>query len=347
MMRRHPATHVPKPYELLLYNGDIKSQESLEIGDELMGAEGNPLLLTDIRQSLEEAFEIRPIKGPSFLLGANDYIHLVRTGCNVTQQTKTLAMWEYFQQSAHFKSVYLLYRSSVDFSASVDVPIDPYFLGLLLGDGCFKNATPSITTPDAEIIAYCFVISEKMGLQVRIHQIPGNQANSYYFSTPPGAANPLTQKLKALCLYDKLSAEKFIPKIYKVADKVTRSEILAGLLDTDGYMLHKTFEYTTASKQLALDVAFIAQSLGLMALPKEKTVDGKIYYRFCIYGDFSDIPIKIGRKIPGPRIQKRDALRTGFTVHPVGKKTTTQLYFDEKNPRFLKSDFMVMEGLTR
>ena len=346
-MRQHPATHVPKPYELLLYNGDFKSKESLEIGDELMGAEGKPLLLTDMRQSLEEAFEIRPIKGPSFLSGANDYIHLVRTGCNVAQQTKTLPMWEYFQQSAHFKSVYLLYRSSVDFSASVAVPIDPYFLGLLLGDGCFKNATPSITTPDSEIIAYCFAISEKMGLQVRIHQIPGNQANSYYFSTPPGAANPLTQKLKALGLYDKLSAEKFIPKIYKVADKTTRAEILAGLLDTDGYMLHKTFEYTTASKQLALDVAFIAQSLGLMALPKEKTVDGQVYYRFCIYGDFSDIPIKIGRKIPGPRLQKRDALRTGFTVHPIGKKTITQLYFDEKNPRFLKSDFMVMEGLTR
>ena len=346
-MRQHPATHVPKPYELLLYNGDFKSQESLEIGDELMGAEGKALLLTDMRQNLEEAFEIRPIKGPSFLSGANDYIHLVRTGCNVAQQTKTLPMWEYFQQSAHFKSVYLLYRSSVDFSASVAVPIDPYFLGLLLGDGCFKNATPSITTPDSEIIAYCFAISEKMGLQVRIHQIPGNQANSYYFSTPPGAANPLTQKLKALGLYDKLSAEKFIPKIYKVADKTTRAEILAGLLDTDGYMLHKTFEYTTASKQLALDVAFIAQSLGLMALPKEKTVDGQVYYRFCIYGDFSDIPIKIGRKIPGPRLQKRDALRTGFTVHPIGKKTITQLYFDEKNPRFLKSDFMVMEGLTR
>lgn len=346
-MRQHPATHLPKPYELLLFNGDLKSQNCLEVGDELMAAEGKPLLLTDKRQSLEDTFEIRPIKGPSFLLAANDYIHLVRTGCDTTPQTKTLAMWEYFQQSAHFKSVHLLYRSSVDFSVPVEVPIDPYFLGLLLGDGCFKNATPSITTPDAEIIAYCFAISEKIGLQVRINQIPGNQANSYYFSTPPGAANPLTQKLKALGLYDKLSSEKFIPKIYKMADKTTRSAILAGLLDTDGYMLHKTFEYTTASKQLALDVAFIAQSLGLMALPKEKTVDGQVYYRFCIYGDFSDIPIKIGRKIPGPRLQKRDALRTGFTVHPIGKKTITQLYFDEKNPRFLKSDFMVMEGLTR
>ena len=347
MMRQHPATHLPKPYELLLFNGDLKSQNCLEVGDELMAAEGKPLLLTDKRQSLEDTFEIRPIKGPSFLLAANDYIHLVRTGCDTTPQTKTLAMWEYFQQSAHFKSVHLLYRSSVDFSMPVEVSIDPYFLGLLLGDVCFKNATPSITTPDAEIITYCFAISEKMGLQVRIHQIPGNQANSYYFSTPPGAANPLTQKLKTLGLYDKLSSEKFIPKIYKMADKTTRSEILAGLLDTDGYMLHKTFEYTTASKQLALDVVFIAQSLGLMALPKEKTVDGQIYYRFCIYGDFSDIPIKIGRKISGPRLQKRDALRTGFTVHPVGKKTITQLYFDEKTPRFLKSDFMVMEGFTR
>lgn len=346
-MRQHPATHLPKPYELLLFNGDLKSQNCLEVGDELMAAEGKPLLLTDKRQSLEDTFEIRPIKGPSFLLAANDYIHLVRTGCDTTPQTKTLAMWEYFQQSAHFKSVHLLYRSSVDFAVPVEVPIDPYFLGLLLGDGCFKNATPSITTPDAEIIAYCFAISEKMGLQVRIHQIPGNQANSYYFSTPPGAANPLTQKLKALGLYDKLSSEKFIPKIYKMADRTTRSAILAGLLDTDGYMLHKTFEYTTASKQLALDVAFIAQSLGLMALPKEKTVDGQVYYRFCIYGDFSDIPIKIGRKIPGPRLQKRDALRTGFTVHPVGKQNITQLYFDERTPRFLKSDFMVMEGFTR
>ena len=348
MVRQHPATGLPKPYELLMHSGDITAINQLEIGDELMGADSKPILLTDIRTAKEDCFEIRPIKGPSFLLGANDYLHLVRVGSSdAKQQTKTLPMWEYQQQSAHFKGVHLLYRSQVDFKGIGELPLDPYFLGLMLGDGCFKNATPSITTPDPEIVSYCFDMAEQMNMKVRINQIPGNQANSYYFSTAAGCNNPLTDILRDLDLFDKLSSEKFIPKIYKIADRESRTKLLAGLLDTDGYMLHKTFEYSTASKQLALDIAFISQSLGLMALPKEKVVDGQTYYRFCIYGDFSDIPIRVGRKIPGPRVQKRHVLRTGFTVHPVGKANIKKLYFDSTTPRFLKGDFMVMEGLTR
>ena len=55
-----------------------------------------------------------------------------------------------------------------------------------------------------------------------------------------------------------------------------------------------------------------------MALPKSKPVNGKIYYRFSICGDFSALLLRVARRIPGPRRQKKSPLRTGFTVHAIG-----------------------------
>jgi hypothetical protein len=344
MTRHHPPKASPQSIDILMASGAVKTLTAIEVGDEIMGADSLPRTVIDIRTSVEDTFEIRPIKGASFVLGASQSLPLVRSTSLELYDLKSIPVWEYLKQSPHFKGVHLLYRMPVNFSDGPKLPLDPYFLGILLGDGCFRNTSPSITTPDPEIVDYCFVMADQMGLSVRIDQIPGNQANGYYFSSISGKTNPLTDALRNLGLYNKSSPEKFIPDIYKRASQKVRQEILAGLLDTDGHMLHKTFEYTTSSKQLAQDIAFVAQSLGLMALPKERTVEGQIYYRFCIYGDFKDIPLRVGRKIPGPRVQKRHVLRTGFTVHTLQPQQFLKLVLQGPNSLYLKSDFMVMQG---
>lgn len=59
--------------------------------------------------------------------------------------------------------------------------------------------------------------------------------------------------------------EKRILPAYKLGSRKTRLSVLAGLLDTDGYMHHSHLEIATKYDGLAEDILFVARSLGFAA----------------------------------------------------------------------------------
>jgi len=92
------------------------------------------------------------------------------------------------------------------------------------------------------------------------YQIDQMKAYMSYFIRIPG----VLKDLKILKLDNLLSKDKFIPEIYKYTSKEQRLSILAGLLDTDGYVDNKGIPvFTSVSEQLAKDVTFICRSLGI------------------------------------------------------------------------------------
>lgn len=315
---------------ILMFNGEIKNVEDIEVGEQLMGPDSRPRNVLELHRGQDEMFEIRPIKGESFVVNTGHILSLVKTNERSRDSGRAspkslggcianISVHEYLNQSANYKNLHKLYRANVDFPEK-DVPLlEPYFLGVLLGDGSLAHGQPGVTTADIEIAGYCQKMADEMGLKLCINRLPGNEANRYYFSDPElQGGDRLIQQLKALGVYGGKSENKIIPFNYKTGSKRVREAILAGLLDTDGYLAGGCIEFRSASKQLADDVAFVARSLGFMAIAKAKKVQGKNDYRFSICGDFSEIPLLIERKTPEPRKQKKDPLRTGFTVHSVG-----------------------------
>jgi hypothetical protein len=93
------------------------------------------------------------------------------------------------------------------------------------------------------------------------------------------------------------SNKKFIPKQYLFADKKSRQAFLAGLLDADGYLATKYYDFKTASPQLAADTAFLARSLGLTVFENHSPRTRSCVARLYIHGNFSEIPLRIHRKI--------------------------------------------------
>ena len=135
-----------------------------------------------------------------------------------------------------------------------------------------------------------------------------------------------------------------MPDAYKYTDLSKRLEILAGLLDTDGYYIDKGYDYISKSRRLADDVAFLCRSVGLRASVKPcikgyRDFTGA-YYRVSISGDCSIIPCRVKRKIAGKRQQKKSVLRTGFHVEPVGCGEYYGFTVDGDN-RYLLSDFTI------
>lgn len=128
--------------------------------------------------------------------------------------------------------------------------IDPYTLGVLLGDGCFSTQYVRFYTEDEKIKEK---IKEKYDVQ---------EYDSITCSL--GKDIEVRQYLEKLKLMGKKSAEKFIPEQYLYGDIESRFELARGLMDADGYVDERGhLEFSTVSRQLAKDMAFLLRSLGL------------------------------------------------------------------------------------
>jgi hypothetical protein len=78
--------------------------------------------------------------------------------------------------------------------------------------------------------------------------------------------NAYVQKLSALGLLGKSSLEKFIPNVYKQGSREQIEQLLAGLVDTDGYVNKQgAISISTSSRQLAEDIQYIVRSIGGIA----------------------------------------------------------------------------------
>lgn len=225
--------------------------------------------------------------------------------------------------------------------------IDPYMLGLLLGDGCLTGTGAiSLATTDMQFVEYI----KSIGYE--IHFANKDRCN-YNFSYN----KVLIDELKRLKLYGTYSDTKFVPHCYKFASIETRLEILRGLLDSDGTVGKSgTITYTSVSKQLAEDVQFIVRSLGGNATINtkngryfsekyDKYIECKIAYNVTINIQDRTSLFKLERKKQrtSETHSGRNAPLTKRIVscELVGKEECVCIKVNNPNGLFLTNDFIV------
>jgi superfamily II DNA or RNA helicase len=329
--------------QILMYDGTLKLVEHIVTGDRLMGPDSTPRQVLELHRGQDAMFEIRPMKGEPFVVNAGHILTLVRTnesrGSHAGEIVDVI-LTDYLDATPNFRRLHKLFRVPTDFPVQVPPTVDPYFLGVLLGDGGLKHGV-NVTTPDAEIAETIYAQAMQMGLRVRVEQLPDNLANTYHLVGARGVSNVLIEALRSLGLHGLGAADKFLPVAYQRGDRDTRLAVLAGLLDTDGHLSRKViYEYCSLSRQLAQDVAFVARSLGFLATLRRKIVAGVDYWRVYISGNCDRIPVRIVRKQAPPRRQVKDVLRTGLTVHPAGIGNYFGFTVDGDH-RYLLGDFTV------
>jgi len=135
--------------------------------------------------------------------------------------------------------------------------IDPYLLGVLLGDGCITKRI-SITSMDSKEIEDTL---NKLDIDYSVTQKENNKAKSYSFIGE--GFLKYRDLLKRDGLLGTKSHTKFIPRKYKLSSLENRYAIIQGLMDTDGTVdKGGRVTYCSVSKTLADDVAFVLRSLG-------------------------------------------------------------------------------------
>jgi hypothetical protein len=104
-------------------------------------------------------------------------------------------------------------------------------------------------------------------------------------------------------LEGKGSGDKFIPECALMSDANYRKRLLAGMIDTDGYLSRQnSYSIVTKSKQLSKDIEFLICSLGgRCSIKKVKKSIKKLgfigeYYNISFYLGDIDLPVTLERK---------------------------------------------------
>jgi replicative DNA helicase len=155
---------------------------------------------------------------------------------------------------------------SGDFGRCTDLPLDPWVMGALLGDGNLTQSTIRFSTVvDAmrermmQRIDSALELVTAGGIDWRIVQ----RHRGHVQGVSGVTQNSLTRAIKALGLWGLSSHEKFIPRAFLDASRRQRLDLLRGLLDTDGWVERwGTIRYATASRRLADDMIELVRSLG-------------------------------------------------------------------------------------
>ena len=176
------------------------------------------------------------------------------------------------QQSGEIKYV-LPACSPVEYSKR-SFSVDPYVIGVFLGDGCCTEKGLTLSSPDEDIVQRVASLIGAVGY----HKINPNNY-SWVFVAPDEwnqAHKENRNYLKNFQTIDilppeliKHSGEKRIPKEYLFGSIEQRFALLQGLLDTDGYIDAKAnkgrVSFTTTSPGLKDDVCQLVWSLGMRA----------------------------------------------------------------------------------
>ena len=211
---------------------------------------------------------------------SDDHLWSVR---NIQKQHKVLSVKDMLQQGIKYdKPKGPEYKFKVPNCKPVkfmkkSLPIDPYILGCLLGNGTLTTLTPKIATDDEFILDYF-----KKHLPNFEIKYDSSTNNNYTITSVNGKDKHLTNVYRVrneLSFYirqlglDIACKQKFIPSIYKFSSTQQRLELIQGLMDTDGHILKSGHgEFTNTSEQLIDDMAWILRSLGIRC---RKSIDNR------------------------------------------------------------------------
>ena len=257
---------------------------SLAIGDLVIGSDGEPTLVIGVfPQGEKDIYRVTTQDGGSTLC-SGDHLWAVTTRDDRRRgkPLRVLTTREMIGKlrANHYHRYELPLHSAPVCFPYRDVPMDPYALGLLLGDGCLTGTTtPSFSTRDAELAAA--LESLLPGMKVR-HRSGPDYALSRVRA--PGEVitieNPVTGAARRLGLLGSSSQTKFVPDLYLYNSANVRLAVLQGLLDTDGGPVAQRgrtcrVQYTTVSRQLRDDVIFLVRSLGGIAYTRVRPALGR------------------------------------------------------------------------
>jgi len=332
--------------KVLMSDGSVKFIQDIITGDEVMGPDSKPRKVLELHSGEDHMYKIIPMNGNVQIVNSlHDIYTIYYDYKNKKQYSKLITPGSYINEPVSVKIRYNLRKTGIEFNEK-ELPIDPYFLGLWLGNGA--SAKPEITNIDQEVIDYLYKYADGFGIKCKEYTKRGACVRQIMFSggDPRGGYHNIqVNKITNLFRDLNLIKNKHIPDLFLKNSRENRLRLLAGIIDTDGHFDKKyyRFEIIQVNKILADQIVYLCRSLGFKTSMNVKHVKGynKNYYRITIFNDLHLIPTKIKRKQAEVRSkQQLNNLDTKFKVSYNGIGKYYGFTVDGDN-LFLLDDFTI------
>ena len=333
-----------------LEEGGTKTIEEVQVGDHIYGYDGKPTKVLAKSEVFKDknTYTVELSDG-RVVTCSDDHLWSVKQKGSVgglCKEFKTLTTEEMFNTQYYYQledernpsgkesKYYLPLANPVEYAEKA-LPIDPYTIGVLIGDGSISKDTGyariTVHNDDAEeLFGY---IPYKKG----VNSTPNR---SSVFRGLLG----LGKRLKALGL-NVNTYNKRIPEIYKRGSVRQRIELLQGLMDTDGTAGKYHSSFCTVNTKLVEDVYSICTGLGLRVVMSTE-VNGSIgYHRLHItHRGFN--PFKLKRKADKVAFKARNGYQKIKEIRRAEPTPSQCLVVDNDSKLFLTTNHVVTHNST-
>jgi len=310
-----------KGTRVIMFDGTLRNVEDVREGDLLMGDDSTPRRVLSLARGRENMYWVRQNKGDDYRVNESHILSLKRSrneGPHRHGDVLNIEVRDWVKKGPKFQSNYKGYKVAVEFEEKA-LPLDPYFLGVWLGDGASGNCR--ITGQDTEIIDYLHEYAGGLGMQVTTGVV-ADRCNSYGITRGRQGGSLAQYSVQDELRQLSVLHNKHIPQRYLINSTENRLRLLAGLIDSDGHLdpVSNGYEITQKNFELAQQIKFLADSLGFRtSLKNKRAAISKIgyeseVYRVRIYGDIERVPVRVVRKKALPWASKVDWRMTGITV---------------------------------
>ena len=277
--------------EILMYDGTIKKVQNVIEGDLLMGDDSTPRKVLSLARGKEQMYKVEDPRGEGYIVNEShilsltcvaDYNNTLKKGTIVDMSVKDYLHLPNSFDGNTKANVLKGYRVPIHFPET-PLPFDPYMMGYWLGSGYNRS---NLYIQDSVVLHYFTDNLKKYNLSfIRSSYSSKSKSNNYSIcgnNTHNINDNVFFNVLRELDLLndedkdkDK-DKDKHIPLIYKRNSRENRLQLLAGLMDSIGYIqINGDLKFTRINERLIDDIVYLARSLGFSCNKKIKKTSWK------------------------------------------------------------------------
>lgn len=312
--------------EPILTPSGFKTYGDIKIGDYLVDRFGLPTEVTDVfPQGKMDIYEVELMDGRKTRCTLNHNWSVYDKSTKFKNELRTYTLEHIINKGINWTSgkgdtLYKFFIPDIEPIQydEATLPIGPYALGALLGDGSMSTKVIKIASCDSDCDDFIpkfldslgdgFYCAKYSGARINfvIHDKMGCESIMYHGGINPHGKNRLIRAIENLNLRVSTSY-KFIPEIYKKSSINQRLELIKGLMDTDGSVnKNGNMEFTNSNERLLDDVAEVLRSLGIQCSKglgrsaRKKIMFGKecnIKQEFRLYIRSNQVLFKLDRKV--------------------------------------------------
>jgi len=242
--------------------------ETLSVGDRVIGSNG---MATQVRgvwpHKQKRMYRVTFSDGAEIDCDANHIWTVNKNYCRYDSGWVNRTAAELFDIGAKFPSGESRWCvptvPHVEFAKN-ELPLDPYIVGVLLGDGMLSGRGVVGICSESEIVE-SLTLPETHYYEKLKNSDKGGGVASFHIRSTEWQRNDVLNACREIGIAGKRSWEKTIPDAYKIASRDDRIALLQGMMDTDGTIKKNgSCYYATTSYPMAESFQFVVESLGGM-----------------------------------------------------------------------------------